>query len=759
MNRHIFSIISILCILVTPPIGCQDTKLSEFDQFTDNDIESRLSLSELDSAAESSESFAYQTEVTRLLDIIVNSIYTNKEIFIRELISNASDALEKARLNEIESNEPSHNLNIRVSFDDTTLSIFDSGIGMSKDDMMTNLGTIAKSGTKNFLNAMKENANANLIGQFGVGFYSAFLVADRVVVQSKRHGHDQYIWESSTSDHSYKIYKDPKGNTIPRGTRVTLFLKEDSKEYLNFDKLKTLINKYNSFIPHQIFLYGKPSSQPNLSIDGLNLNPEQVSIINSDGSANESKLSSEDETNKWHHLNDKQPLWLRPPKEVTDDEYKNFYKAISGDSQDPLTTIHFRGEGDVEFKALLFIPGRPPSEFLDYSKQSHNVKLYIKRVLVSVDLPNFIPRYLFNLYGIVDCEDMSLNISRETIQHNKTLSVVSKKIVRKVLDKISQLKSEDESNTDSNETTTFSKFWQSFQGSLKVGCYEDHSNRAKILDLLLFHSLRHRDGKLTLDKYIKEVVGDNKIIYYASGETYSQVEKIPQLQIFKKKDIDVLFLFDSLDESCLSRSASYKEFQFKSIQKGKLDLGDADKERHDIYKKVFKSFQSDLKDVLEDVSRVEYNDKLLDSPCAVQATEWGMSAQMERAMKSYTINKFDKGVVQRNKVFQVNPEHPLIVRLLEIHTVSGKSPEFTDAAKLIYDTAKLASGFMLEDSQTISNAAYQFLSEKIKVQSDTLDSLISKNSKLSEAVETNDGNASADSDMSMNLDDIKDDEL
>merc|ERR1719191_1624177 len=562
---------------------------------------------------ESTEKHEFQAEVSRLMDIIINSLYTDKQVFLRELISNAADALEKARFHSVQDESflgDTKDLEVKIEHDPDakTISIIDTGLGMTKADLINNLGTVAKSGTTNFLEAMAEGADANLIGQFGVGFYSAFLVADKVSVTSKCNEDPvQHVWESG-ADASFTVVDDPRGNTLGRGSRVTLHLKEDAHDYLAEDKLKETAKKYSQFIQFPIYVKVKKEVDVDADEDDDDdkddEDEDKDDVETSDDEEKEEEEKEKKEAPKkktvfeWEQVNTQKAIWLRAKEDVTEEEYTEFYKSISKDYLDPLAYTHFNAEGEIEFKSILFLPKKAPFDMMDnYWTKKSEVKLFVRRVLVADKFEDLLPRYLGFVRGVVDSDDLPLNVSREQLQQNKIMKVISKKLVRKVLELMKKLAKEDESGSDDDDEdgeekeekeekdeeeeekkdkkegdSTWSKFWKEFKKNLKMGCYEDDSNRSKISKLLRFLTSKSTDKEISLDKYLDQMAENQESIYYMSGESIETMMKLPSLQIFKKKDLEVLMLADHLDEPCIQKLADYEGKKFVSIQKADIKL-------------------------------------------------------------------------------------------------------------------------------------------------------------------------------------------
>jgi heat shock protein beta len=582
---------------------------------------------------ETAEKHEFQAEVNRLMDIIINSLYTDKSVFLRELISNAADALEKARFVSVQDETflgDTKDLEVKLEFDteEKTLSIIDTGIGMSKSDLINNLGTVAKSGTTNFLEALSEGADANLIGQFGVGFYSAFLVADKVTVISKNNDDDtQNVWES-TADASFTVAEDPRGVTLGRGTKVMLHLKEDAHEYLSEDKLKELSKRFSQFIQFPIYI----STKKEIESDDLDDDEDDED----DEDEDEVDVSDEDEKEEkepkkptkqvvyeWEQVNTQKAVWLRSKEDVTEEEYVEFYKSISKDYLEPLAYTHFSAEGEIEFKSILFVPKKAPFDMMDnYWTKKSEIKLYVRRVLVAEKFEDLLPRYLNFIRGVVDSDDLPLNVAREALQQNKIMKVISKKLVRKSLELLKKLaktsegeededeeKEEDEESDDeedkaekSEEETDFDKFYKEFGKNLKMGCYEDDSNRSKLAKLLRFFSTESTSKGISLDAYLDRMKDSQESIYYMSGDSLDLMQKAPALQMFAKRNLEVLLLDDHLDEPCIQKLADFEGKKFVSIQKADVKLDETEEEKKDFgkLKDMFKPLTDWMKDTLTD---------------------------------------------------------------------------------------------------------------------------------------------------------------
>merc|ERR1719400_2352923 len=647
--------------------------------------------------AEGSEKHEFQAEVNRLMDIIINSLYTDKQVFLRELISNAADALEKARFHSVQDDDflgDTKDLEVKIEHDADakTISITDTGIGMSKADLINNLGTVAKSGTTNFLEAMAEGADANLIGQFGVGVYSAFLVADKVTVTSKCNDDPvQHVWESS-ADASFTVVPDPRGNTLGRGSRVTLHLKEDAHDYLSEDKLKEASKKYSQFIQFPIYVKVKKEvdaeAEEEDDDDDKEDEEEKDDVETKDEEEKEEKKDkpAKKTVYEWEQVNTQKAIWLRSKEEVTEEEYTEFYKSISKDYLDPLAYTHFNAEGEIEFKSILYLPKKAPFDMMDnYWTKKSEVKLFVRRVLVAEKFEELLPRYLNFVRGVVDSDDLPLNVSREQLQQNKIMKVISKKLVRKVLELMKKLAKEEEGEDDDDEKEdgddekkegkeeekadeekkdkkeddekSWTKFWKEFNKNLKMGCYEDDSNRSKLSKLLRFTTTKSEGKEVSLDKYLDRMQESQESIYFMSGDSLETMQKAPSMQVFKKKDLEVLMLSDHLDEPCLQKLADYEGKKFVSIQKAdvKLDETEDEKKRFTKLKDMYKPLTDWWKETLTEftekgamkdagvkIEKVEVSKRLTESPVVVVTSQFGYSAQQEKVMKAQAFQNKDQ---------------------------------------------------------------------------------------------------------------------
>merc|ERR1711881_652348 len=565
-----------------------------------------------EASAAPAEKFEFQAEVTRLMDIIINSLYSNKEIFLREIISNASDALDKIRFLAVTDKDAlgegdTAKLEMRISPDKSkdTLTLTDRGIGMTKQDLINNLGTIAKSGTSSFLEKLKEGGDVNLIGQFGVGFYSVYLVADKVTVRTKHNDDKQYIWES-TADSSFTIKEDPEGNTLGRGSAITLHLKDACKEFTEGDKIKELVKKYSEFISFPIYLKETKTVEKEVPVeeeekkeeekkegdDKKEEKKDELEVKDGDETKKPKTKKVNEEVVEWTQVNSETAIWTRSPRDVEEDEYNRFYSTISKDTEKPLTKMHFSAEGEIEFKSILFVPKKAPYDLLEGKAKSANIKLYVRRVFITDEFEDLMPRWLSFIKGVVDTQDLPLNVLREMLQTSKVLRVIKKKLVTKALEmirKIAEKKDDDKEDDDENEgeedkakdpaeeaedNENYLNFWKEFQKAIKLGLYEDSSNRTKLAKLLRFQTSKTGDNWTSLEKYISRMAKGQKNIYYISAESKEQAEKSPYLERFRKKGIEVLYYTDPIDEYAMPLLTEFKGFQFMGANKENLKFDD-----------------------------------------------------------------------------------------------------------------------------------------------------------------------------------------
>ena len=598
------------------------------------------------------ENLVFQAEVSKLLDLMANSLYSEREIFLRELISNSADACEKLRYEALSKKgllgkEKELKINIRVSKKKKIIEVEDNGIGMSRQDLIDNLGTIARSGTNKFIEAMKTKKGDDLssIGQFGVGFYSSYMVADSVKVLSKSAElEESFLWSSKGKD-NYMVESFSKEN---RGTIITLNIKKDSDEFLDSFRLRSIITKYSNYIPFPIY------------------------------------LKDLDNKEKEEKINEGNPLWLKDKKNIKPEDYKQFYNNISFNFDEPLKTIHYNAEGVINYRALLYIPTNQPMDLFQQDRKN-KIKLYVQKVFITDDCDEIIPNWLRFIPGVIDSQDISLNISREMLQNNPVITKIKKGITTKILNEITTF--------SSKEVDTYLKFWSNFGAVIKEGLYEFNDHHDKILPLLRFQTSESED-LISLEDYLKKMKSDQKEIFYFANTDKDHIKNSPQLETFIANKIPVLFMTDAVDEFWLQNIQKFKEKEFKSITKGKVDLSklkkDSDK-KDNINKNVTKI--NDLINVLKKeleakISNVIISDRLTKSPILLVADETSMDINMEKLMKMH-----NKKTPDSKKILEINPDHPMIIKLSETLT----KVDHKKLSNLLLDQANILDGNVLSN--------------------------------------------------------------
>jgi len=632
----------------------------------------------------------FQTEVQQLLDLVIHSLYSNRDIFLRELISNASDAIDKVRF-EAHSDEAllegNSDWKIKIIPDKNagTLTIRDNGIGMNQAEVEENIGTIARSGTKAFMQALKDKAstdNPELIGQFGVGFYASFMVADRVILETRKGGANESgcRWESA-GDGTYTVEECSREQ---RGTEITLHLKEEFKSYLDEWKIRSIVKKYSDYIQYPVCMDITRSEVPK-GVDGKEI-----------------EGAGEIETTEEQTLNSMKAIWARPKSDVTEEEYNEFYKHVSHDFEAPFRTIHFSAEGTSEFKALLYLPAKKPFDMFMVDRKK-GLQLYVKRVFITDKCEELVPDYLRFVKGVVDSSDLPLNVSREILQEDVQIKRIQKGLVSKVLSTLAEVK---EKTIDE-----YVRFWKEFGQVIKEGVHFDYANKEKLQELILFESTATEAGAfVSLKEYVARMPEGQKEIYFITGTSRETLEQSPHLEAFRAKGFEVLFMTDPVDEWVVQALTEYDEKALKAVDRGDISL-DSEEEKKEKEKKreeaqkEFSDLISFMSDRLKDkVKEVRFSNRLTDSACCLVAEEYGMNANMERIMKA-----MNQAVPESKRVLELNPEHPILKAMAGIHKQDNNAAALSDYADLLYDQALLTEGSQIKDPLRFTRLVSQLM--------------------------------------------------
>uniref|UniRef100_A0A8C9XWR5 Endoplasmin n=1 Tax=Sander lucioperca TaxID=283035 RepID=A0A8C9XWR5_SANLU len=664
-----------------------------------------LNAAQIKEIRDKSEKHVFQAEVSRMMKLIINSLYKNKEIFLRELISNASDALDKIRLMSLTNEDAmasNEELTIKIKSDKekNMLHITDTGIGMTKEELVKNLGTIAKSGTSEFLNKMtdvqaEEQSTSELIGQFGVGFYSAFLIADKVIVTSKHNNDTQHIWESDSSQ--FSVIEDPRGNTLGRGSTITLVLKEEASDYLELETIKNLVKKYSQFINFPIYVW---ASKTETVEEPIEEDAETAEEPEKEAAEEEAEVEEEEEDKEkpktkkvektvwdWELMNDIKPIWQRPAKEVEEDEYNAFYKTFSKVAKTLWPTSISR--------LRVRLPSSPSCSRTTTSR--YFPQLFVRRVFITDDFNDMMPKYLNFVKGVVDSDDLPLNVSRETLQQHKLLKVIRKKLVRKTLDMIKKIAEEHYND----------KFWKEFGTNIKLGVIEDHSNRTRLAKLLRFQTSNSETTVASLEQYVERMKEKQDKIYFMAGTSRKEAESSPFVERLLKKGYEVIYLTEPVDEYCIQALPEFDGKRFQNVAKEgvKFDESDKTKEKREALEKEYEPLTTWLKDkALKDkIEKAILSQRLTNSPCALVASQYGWSGNMERIMKAqaYQTGKdiSTNYYASQKKTLEINPKHPLIKQMLNRVNEDSEDQTASDLAVVLFETATLRSGYQLADTK------------------------------------------------------------
>lgn len=677
----------------------------------------------------SSEKYAFQSDINSLLSLIINTFYSNKEVFLRELISNASDALDKIRFLSLTDSsilKDDSALEIKIIPDKTnkTLTVWDTGIGFKKEDLVKNLGTIAHSGTREWVAKLSESSNPvselNLIGNFGCGFYSSYLVAQNVKVVTKHNDDVQYTWESTASG-SFTITPSDDAD-LTRGTKIILYLRDDQFEYLQEDRLKEVIIKHSQFISYPIKLFiereeevevtnmpeKEPEKQPEKVTEDEEVTIEDVKDSDDEDAEKKETCKETHKVTEFKHINTQQPIWMKKPDEVTREEYDTFYKSISNDWESHLAYRHFSVDGSVQFKALLYVPKRAPfNMFQETEKKRNNVKLYVKKVLIMDESNDLLPEYLNFVKGIVDSDDLPLNVSREMLQQNSIMRVIKKNLVKRSIDIITELAN----GTTDEEKESWNTFYNNFNKNIKLGVHEDTKNREKLLELLRYYSSKSGENMTSLKEYVSRMKENQKYIYYITGENVRAINSSPFFEKLRKKGFEVLFLTDPIDEYMIQVVKDYDNKQLMCCTKDNFEVDETEDEKtaKDNIKAVWEPVCKEIKNILGDrILGVKISDRLLDNPCVLVTDQYGWSANMERIMKAQALRNNNEmfGMMASRKTLEINPNNKLVQ---EVKSKIEQNKNISSIVEILYEISLIDSGFTLDDPSAYARKMYNLL--------------------------------------------------
>jgi len=710
------------------------------------------------SIPDTAESFAFEAEVSRMLDIVVNSLYQNKDVFLRELISNASDALDKIRFLSLTNPDllkDEEKLHVQIEYDDdlNTLTIRDTGIGMTHDELIANLGTVARSGTSKFLEALKgDSGDISQIGQFGVGFYSAFLVADRIQVASKHlDSPTQYVWTSSNGASEFNVYEDPRGNTLSRGSEITLFLKEDCLEYADQNKITQLAKRYSEFITHPISLKTKTTMEVEVEedededevniLDEEKKDEDDLEVTEDEDVTEKKKITKEITTFDWEVLNGNPAIWTRSKEDITDDEYQAFYRVLTRDDREAEMWTHFSAEGNINFNSLLYVPKDVPSGWQDGMMEQANtgLSLYVRKVLISDEF-EILPRYLYFMKGVVDSDDLPLNVNRETLQESKIIQVIKKKVVRKALEMLRNFAKESDAEAadtsevgdeESPKDNKYNDWYNQFAPQLKMGAIDDEPNRNKIMKLLRYKTTTSVGELKSLEQYVENMKDWQKEIYYVAGDDIDAVKKSQFLEQFAEKGVEVLYFVEPVDEYMASNVRDFDGKKLKNVATDNIKLEDDDDDkdlatrREKFYKEKFKPLTKWLKSLYgSSIMQVKISSRYISAPAIVSSAEYGHSANMERIMRAQAYSHGQNDFAMRSmKIFEINPRHPMIIKLLESAPPTDDDGDFEvskeakDAAMFLQEMALLNGGYPIENPEGHSKRILTFLQSQLGLDS------------------------------------------
>ena len=692
----------------------------------------------------------FSAEVGKMLDILINSLYTNRNIFLREIISNASDALDKIRFLYLtdpktpkndSGEEPTMDIRIKIDREGRKFIMRDGGIGMTKADMEGSLGSLGSSGTKKFLESMKDGSDNNFIGQFGVGFYSVFLVAERVKVASKHDDSDkQWVWES-TGDGTYFVYEDKRGNTLGRGTELTLELKKDADEYLEADKIKEIIHRHSEFIHFPIMMEQTKIERvkKEKAEDDAEKKDDDDATVSEEGEKKDEDEYEDKTVTEWATINENKPIWTRKAEDITDEEYNKFYKALTKDYDDPMYYTHFSAEGEVEFKALLFVPGRAPYNVFDTSISHNNIRLYVRRVFITDEFKDLLPRYLNFIKGVVDSNDLPLHVSREVLQESRILKIIKKKLVRKALtmlqeiadnDKRIETKDKDAETTEEEEEAKagskkqtevlFPKFWEEFGKNLRLGMIEDGTNRARLTKLLRYKSSKSEDKLTSLEEYVERMPDSQKAIYFLSAESIDKIQQSPMLEDATKRDIEVLYMTDAIDEYVVGHVTDFGGKKLVNLAKGGTKLEDKTARQKKIdekRKEKFEPLTKWIKSVLGDkVTKVSLCQRKTSEAFLLANSQYGVSSRMHQITKAQTLG--EKQSDAANGELEINHLHPLVDEINKRIKVDEKDTVAEEMTLVLYDLSALQNGFEVQNTLEFGRRVGRLMRQSVDIARD-----------------------------------------
>lgn len=703
---------------------------------------------------EDAEEHKFGADVKQVMDIVINSLYQNKDVFLRELISNASDALDKIRFLSLTDQSvlgDTPEMEMRITFDKEakTITIRDTGVGMTRNELVENLGTVAKSGTTNFVNAAggKTGELSNQIGQFGVGFYSSFLVASRVQVASKHNDEEsQFVWQSDAKG-DFSVSTDPRGNTLGRGSEITLFIKEKEKtDFLDEGGLERIIKRYSEFVTFPILLYKEKIDYVEIPLSEEEAADEAEDIFDED---KDDEDGVEDEpviaktktekvvTYEYERVNEERAIWARPKDTVKDEDYQAFFKTVAkGYATDPMRWIHFDAEGSVNFKSILFLPDEKGADLMSpiQTQDKNGLKLYVRNVLINDEFKDLMPKWMNFIKGVVDSDDLSLNVNRETLQHNKIIQSVGKKCQQKSIAMMKNLAKEpmpepDLEDDDDEEDIArksklmvhpYIKFWKLFGQQIKWGVIDDYSNRDKLTKLLRYTSSKSDGELISMDDYVSRMKEWQTQIFFITALSEDEAKESPFLGKFNKKDVEVLYLTEPIDEWTIPHLRDYDGKSMTLITKDGVVIGDEDEDleekRKKFYKKKFTGLTKRLKEIYgKKVSKIKISNIAEGDAALFVSSKHGGSANADRIMRGQSFQ--NTGIVIKPKIMEINPRHPFITKLLALLETDPDSDETMDAAWMLYDTTCMNTGYEIENIATYTSRMHRVVQHMLDIDS------------------------------------------